>query len=238
MYKWDNLKTYFGSKFKEITFLEVILHFEKPLIVSFKSQNQYYIGYLYKFKDDNFDADWLISKTSPKQILRLIDGQTSVKDTIQKAKTGYYFSVINGNPSLSEKNLSNVNINSEFYLKNNTPNEIPIQNVRTSIMYETLKENIETFKKDITQQYAPNGNVAVKDVATYQDNMNAAQVLLEALNEDETWDVAQEQYNKLTDLAKVKQAIAAIINDGNIIPEWEAESYEYSTMVLDAIELM
>lgn len=105
-------------------------------------------------------------------------------------------------------------------------------------MYENLKANIETFKNDITQQYAPNGNVAVKDFGTYQDNMTAAEILLDALNEDETWDVAQEQYNKLTDLAKVKQAIAAIIDDGNIIPEWEAESYEYSTMVLDVIDLM
>lgn len=105
-------------------------------------------------------------------------------------------------------------------------------------MYESLKSNIETFKKEITKQYAPDGKVAVKDVGTYQENIDAAQVLLDAINENETWDVAQEEYSKLTDMAKVKQAIAAIIDDGTIIPEWEAEEQDYATMVLDAIEMM
>ena len=105
-------------------------------------------------------------------------------------------------------------------------------------MYSELKANIETFKKEITKQYAPDGKVAVKDVGTYQENIDAAQVLLDSIKDNENWDVAQEQYNKLTDMAKVKQAIAAIIDDGGIIYEWEAEEYDYSTMVLDAIESM
>lgn len=45
------------------------------------------------------------------------------------------------------------------------------------IMYESLKSNIETFKKEITEQYAPEGKVAVKDLAIYQENIDAAQVI-------------------------------------------------------------
>ena len=238
MQEWNNLQKYFGSQFKDITYLKVILYLEKPLIVTFKSENQYYIGYLYKFNDENFNAYWLISKTSRNHILKLIDGKTSVKDTIQKEQTGYYFSVVSGNSSLSEKKISDFDINSDFYINNNTPNELELQNVRDSIMYEPLKANIEAFKEEINQQYAPDGKVAVKDVGTYQENIDAAQVLLDSIKDNENWDVAQEEYNKLTDMAKVKQAIAAIIHDGGIIPEWQAEEQDYATMVLDAIEIM
>lgn len=238
MYNSNNLKKYFGSYFLNITFLQVILYFDKPLIVTFTSANKNYIGYLYKFDDTNFNADWLITETSKIDVLQMVNSHTSVKNTFQKEKQGYHFSVTDGKPKLLKEKTTNFDINSDFYITDNTPNELSLNQVRNSIMYSELKSNIETFKKDITQQYAPNGNVAVKDFGTYQDNMTAAQVLLDALNDDETWDVAQEQYNKLTDFAKVKQAIAAIIDDGNIIPEWEAESYEYSTMVLDAIESM
>lgn len=103
-------------------------------------------------------------------------------------------------------------------------------------MYEPLKANIEAFKEEINQKYAPNGKVDIKNVGTYQENIDGAQVLLDAINENENWDVAQEQYNKLTDITKVKKAIAAIIHDGTVIPEWIADEYDYSTMVLDALD--
>ena len=105
-------------------------------------------------------------------------------------------------------------------------------------MYESLKSNIEAFKNEINQKYAPDGRIDIKNIGIYQENLDAAQVLLDAINKDETWDAAQEQYNKITNMAKVKQAIAAIIGDGTIIPEWKADESDYSTMVLDAIEIM
>lgn len=238
MYSANNLKKYFGSQFKDITFLQVILYFEKPLIVTFTSATKNYIGYLYKFDDTNFNADWLITKTSKIDILQMINSHISVKNTFQKEQQGYYFSVTDGTPKLLKEKTINFDIDSDFYITNNTPNELSLQQIRNSIMYSELKSNIEIFKNELNQQYAPHGKVAVKDVGTYQENIDAAQVLLDSINENENWDVAQEQYNKLTDMAKVKQAIAAIIDDGTIIPEWEAEEYDYSTMVLDAIEIM
>ena len=69
MEKWNNLKEYFGSKFNNITFLEVILYVDMPLIVTFISDGKYYIGYLYKFDNSTFNAHWLISETTNQKIL-------------------------------------------------------------------------------------------------------------------------------------------------------------------------
>lgn len=105
-------------------------------------------------------------------------------------------------------------------------------------MYEELKNNIMKFKVETSDEYTDGyGKIHVDNIGAYQDNMNGAQVLLDAINKEENWDVAQEQFNKLDGIDKVRQAIQLIIDD-TIIPEWQADEYDYTTMVLDAIQYM
>lgn len=142
MGKWNNLKEYFGSKFNNITFLDVILYVDMPLIVTFISDGKYYIGYLYEFDNSTLNAHWLISEATNKKILALIDGDISVTEIMIKNKQKcYLLSVEDGIPNLKGTGNLNFKISSDFYITKNTPNEINLLNVRNSLT------NIESTKK-------------------------------------------------------------------------------------------
>lgn len=130
MEKWNNLKEYFGSKFNNITFLEVILYVDMPLIVTFISDGKYYIGYLYKFDNSTFNAHWLISETTNQKILALIDGHISMNEIMIKNKQKCYFlSVEDGIPNLKGTGNLNFKISSDFYITKDIPNEINLLNL-------------------------------------------------------------------------------------------------------------
>lgn len=160
MEQWNNLKEYFGSKFSNITFLDVILYVEIPLIVTFIDKSKYYICYLYKFDDSTFNAYWLISETTNKELLELIDGHISVNDImIQNKQKCYCFSVKDGHSNLEEKRPTNFEISSEFYITKNTPNEIDLLKVKdsiTDIAYKQKQFTTKVYLNDLYNVYLNN----------------------------------------------------------------------------------
>lgn len=134
MTEWQNLKEYFGSKFADVSQIHVLLYVYVPLVVTFVSCDQRYIGYLYKLNDNNLDAYWLISETTQKDVIDLIAGQVSISDIMTKlGQKRYDFFVKDGETSLSEKTVIDFEIDSHFKINQSSPNEIDLVKVESEI---------------------------------------------------------------------------------------------------------
>lgn len=134
MVEWQNLKKYFESRFVDVSQMNVLLYVYVPLVVTFVSGGQWYIGYLYKLNDNNLDAHWLISEITQKDVINLITGHVSVSDTMTKlGQKRYDFFVKDGKASLLEKTVIDFEIDPHFHIDQSSPNEIDLTKVESEI---------------------------------------------------------------------------------------------------------
>lgn len=196
MEKWNNLKKYFGSKFDCITFLEVILYVDIPLIVTFIANNKSYIGYLYKLDDSNLNAYWLISTTTNKNVLSLVKGDISVHNImINNNNKCYYFSVEDGKSHLSEKKSTDFEISSDFYIRKNIPNEIDLLKVINSLTA------IELQKK----QYTDNLHINDFDIDADADYLDSfTDKVIEVYKDKVQYNIQSETHNSRTSARVIK----------------------------------
>ena len=134
MAEWQNLKKYFESKFVDVSQIHVLLYVDVPLVVTFVSDNQWYIGYLYELDHNNLDAHWLIAETTQKDVMNLITGHVAVSDTMTKFEQKRYdFFVKDGKASLFEKTAIDFKIDPHFHIDQSIPNEIDLVKVESEL---------------------------------------------------------------------------------------------------------
>lgn len=122
MKQYPYLTQYFETEFEHILDTHVLLQVDVPLLVTFKSDTLY-MAYLSSL-DDDLNAIWFISETTPQDIYNLLCSELSVLDLMSKQEHLFIFSVMDGETHLQSVSNTNLNINSKFYLTPATPNEI------------------------------------------------------------------------------------------------------------------